>query len=198
VLILRDVLGYRASEVASMLDSTEESVTSALKRARTAIKDSTPSRSATKPADSPAETRLAERLTSAYQAGDVATIIALFTEDAWLRMPPVPLEYQGLELIGEFLRVVAFREGRTYTLVPARVNRQLAFESFLPGATEPNDLLVLTLTAEAGLIAGASGGSGVRIAAMTRFAPGTARVAAMPGLGAVFAPGARPASSVSQ
>jgi RNA polymerase sigma-70 factor (TIGR02960 family) len=161
-LLLRDVLGYSAREAAGVLGGTEESVTSALKRARTAIKDATSASCQTKQATSSIETHLAERLTSAYQAGDVPAIIALFAEDAWLRMPPVPLEYQGRELIGEFLRVVAFRDGRTYRLVRTRANGQLAFESYLPGTAEPNDLLVLALTA---------GPDGARISAMTRFRP---------------------------
>jgi RNA polymerase sigma-70 factor (ECF subfamily) len=87
---------------------------------------------------------------------------SLFTEDAWLRMPPMPLEYRGRGLIGEFLRAVAFRDGRTYRLVPVRMNGQLAFESFLPGATAANDLLVLDVsTADPDAL----------IAAMTRFPP---------------------------
>ncbi len=112
VLLLRDLLGFSAREAAAILGGTQASVTSALKRARTAIKGSTASPCITKPGDAPAGADLAERLTSAYQAGDVAAIIALFTDDAWLRMPPVPLEYQGRELIGQFLRSVAFRDAR--------------------------------------------------------------------------------------
>jgi RNA polymerase sigma-70 factor (ECF subfamily) len=104
-------------------------------------------------------------------------------------MPPVPLEYQGRELIGQFLRAVAFRDGRTYTLVRARVNRQPAFQSFLPGAAGPNDLLVLTLAPGPGVRAAAEGRSAARIAAMTRFAPAAARAAALPGLDGVFARG---------
>ena len=53
------------------------------------------------------------------------------TDDAWLRMPPVPLEYQGPELIGEFFATVAFRDGRRYRLVPSRANGQPAFGIYL-------------------------------------------------------------------
>jgi hypothetical protein len=49
------------------------------------------------------------------------------TDDAWLRMPPVPLQYQGPEPIGEFLAAVAFRDGRRYRLVPSTANGQPAF-----------------------------------------------------------------------
>jgi|GEM_PF-4782624 len=66
------------------------------------------------------EKELIERLTQAYETGDVEGIIALFTDDAWLAMPPPPPEYQGRDMIGHFLAEIAFRGGRTYRLVPAR------------------------------------------------------------------------------
>ena len=161
VLLLRDVLGFPAREAAGVLGVTEESVTSALKRARAALRagpSGLPPRAAAPPAGTAAEQALAERLTAAYDRGDVAAIIALFSDDAWLRMPPVPLEYQGRDLIGQFLAAVAFRDGRTYRLSFTRANGQLAFESWLPGAASPNDLVVLTL-------------SGAQVSAMTRFPP---------------------------
>ena len=159
VLLLRDVLGYPAREAAGILGVTEESVTSALKRARAALRAAAPDDA---PAPGPqAEKLLAQRLTAAYERGDVAALVALFSDDAWLRMPPMPLEYQGRELIGLFLRTVAFRDGRTYRLESSRANGQPAFESYLPGAGKPNDLLVLTLAA------GPAGAC--QITAMTRF-----------------------------
>jgi RNA polymerase sigma-70 factor (TIGR02960 family) len=161
VLILRDVLGYPASEAADILGVTEESVTSALKRARAAVRAGLPE-CAEPPAapDSAAEKQLIERLTIAYEDGDVAAIIALFTDDAWLAMPPLPLEYQGRDLIGAFLAKIAFRDGRMYRLAPTRANGQLAFGAYLRDdpahAAQANGLLVLTLR-------------GDRIQAMTRF-----------------------------
>jgi RNA polymerase sigma-70 factor (TIGR02960 family) len=161
VLILRDVLGFAAGEAARILGSTEESVTSALKRARTALRDGRPAgEQPPPPPGSASEKELAERLTRAYETGDIDGIIALFTDDAWLTMPPVPLEYQGCDLIGRFLAEIAFRDGRTYRLIAARANGQLAFGAYLrgppAGAAQANGLLVLTLT-------------GSRIRAMTRF-----------------------------
>ncbi len=163
VLILRDVLGFRASETASMLDSTEESVTSALKRARAALGRQLPAAAGQDPPpppDSAAERELIARLTRAYDAGDVDGIVALLTDDVQLRMPPVPLEYQGRELAARFLTVVAFRQGRTYRLVATRANGQPAFGSYvrdpLTGVAHANGLLVFTL-------------AGDRISAITRF-----------------------------
>jgi RNA polymerase sigma-70 factor (TIGR02960 family) len=161
VLILRDVLGFTASEAARILGSTEESVTSALKRARGTLRHGRPDGAQPPaPRGSASERQLAERLTRAYEIGDIDGIIALFTDDAWLTMPPLPLEYQGRDLIGRFLAEIAFRDGRTYRLIATRANGQLAFGAYLNGpradATQANGLLVLTLT-------------GSRIRAMTRF-----------------------------
>jgi RNA polymerase sigma-70 factor (ECF subfamily) len=164
VLILRDVLGFTASEAARILGSTEESVSSALKRARATLRqdDAGPAEPPAAP-ESAREKQLIERLTRAYEAGDVDGIIALFTDDAWLTMPPAPLEYQGRDPIAGFLTAIAFRDGRTYRLVPTRANGQLAFGAYLhapkPGDERANGLLVLTL-------------SGDRIQAMTRFTSG--------------------------
>jgi RNA polymerase sigma-70 factor (TIGR02960 family) len=161
VLILRDVLGFAAGEAARILGSTEESVTSALKRARGTLRHGPPAGAQPQPPPGSAgEKELIERLTRAYETGDVDGIIALFTDDAWLTMPPFPLEYQGREVIGRFLAAIAFRDGRTYRLIATRANGQLAFGAYLHGpraeAAQANGLLVLTLT-------------GSRIRAMTRF-----------------------------
>ena len=161
VLILRDVLGFHATEVASMLDTTEESVTSALKRARASLSRAPDLRAVGAPApDSPQERELVQRLTVAYVAGDVDGIVALLTEDVWLRMPPVPLEYHGRDLAERFFRAVAFREGRDFRTLPARANGQPALGVYMrdpaTGVYRANGVLVLTL-------------SGDRISAITRF-----------------------------
>ena len=132
-LILRDVLDFPASEVAGMLDTTEQSVTSALKRARATLTRELPSadQEPPPPPNSPAERELVARLVAAFEAADVDGIVALMTQDAWMRMPPVPLEYQGRELIGEFFATVAFRQARRYRLVPTRANGQPAFAVYL-------------------------------------------------------------------
>lgn len=89
-VLLRDVLGFRASEAARILDVSEESVTSALKRARAALERH---RSSAPPPGSPAERELVERLTAAFESADVDAIIAMMTEDAWLTMAPLPLDH---------------------------------------------------------------------------------------------------------
>jgi len=165
VLILRDVLGFRASEAAVMLDTTEESVSSALKRARAGLRDRPGP--APPPPGSPAEQDLVARLTRAFEAGQVADLVALMTGDVWLRMPPVPLEYQGRELAARFLGAVS--RGRRYRLVPTRANGQPAFGCYAvdpaDGRAHANGLLVATL-------------AGPRISALTRFESGV-----LPGFG---------------
>ena len=163
VLILRDVLGFRAAEVSSMLQSSEESVTSALKRARATLQRELPrddERPGPPPPGSAAERELVARLTEAYGAGDVDSIVALLTEDVRLAMPPVPLEYAGRELAAQFLTAVAFRQGRRYRLVATRANCQPAFGAYVrdprAGISHANGLLVFTL-------------AGNRISGITRF-----------------------------
>jgi RNA polymerase sigma-70 factor (TIGR02960 family) len=161
VLVLRDVLGYHAREVADMLDATEESVSSALKRARGALhRRLTADREPAPPPGSPAEQAVVARLARALEANDVDGVVALLTDDVWLTMPPIPLEYQGRELAARFHAAVTFRHGHGYRVVPTRANGQPAFGVYLrdPHAEllHANGLLVLTL-------------AGDRISAMTRF-----------------------------
>jgi RNA polymerase sigma-70 factor (ECF subfamily) len=133
VLVLRDVLGYRAAEVAAMLETSEPAVNSALQRARAAL-EAAPERPAggTVP-DSPAQRRLLDRFAEAFEVGDVDTVLALLSEDAWIRMPPEPLEYNGRPAIGEFLRTrPLWREGERVRLVPTRANCQPAFAYYMP------------------------------------------------------------------
>jgi RNA polymerase sigma-70 factor (TIGR02960 family) len=147
-LILRDVLGYHAREVADMLDSSVESVTSALKRARAALQP-TGERPSPPAADSPAEQALAAKLTRAYQSGDVDTLIALLTDDVLLSMPPMPLEYHGRDAVAGFFGSL-FRVGRLFDVVPTRANGQPAFGTYLRatggGIRHGTGLDVLTLT----------------------------------------------------
>jgi len=151
VLILRDVLGFRASEAAGILDSTEESVTSALKRARAALQyQRERSADRTPPVPGSAQEReLVQRFTQAYEAGDVHAVVALLTDDAWLIMPPVPMQYQGRELAARFLSATGFQPGRRARLVPVRANGQPAFGLYIRDPHAPvayaNGILVLTL-----------------------------------------------------
>jgi RNA polymerase sigma-70 factor (ECF subfamily) len=155
VLILRDVLGFPTSQVAGILDSSEDSAASALKRARAAMRDQSPP-AAARPLpprpDSPGERDLVDRFTRAYQAGDVAGVVALLTEDIAVTMPPLPLEYHGREPVAGFLAATGLRPGRRTRIVPTRANGQPAFGLYArdpqAGIFHAAGMLVLTLTGD--------------------------------------------------
>jgi RNA polymerase sigma-70 factor (TIGR02960 family) len=162
VLILREVLGYHANEVAEMLDSTVESVNSALKRARVTLQRSLPPTGEHDPPpapDSPAEQALIAKFVRAYESGDVDALVTLLTADVAVSMPPVALEWQGRDIVARFYASV-FGRGPTYDLVPTRANGQLAFGAYhrapAGGTRHGAGLLVLTV-------------AGDRISALTRF-----------------------------
>jgi RNA polymerase sigma-70 factor (ECF subfamily) len=132
VLILRDVLDFSAREVAALLGTTEQSVTSALKRARATLAREMPREDRPPPPpNSAVEQALLAKLVRAFEECDVDRLVALMTDDVWVRMPPVPLEYQGRELVKRFFATVAFRPGRRYRLVATRGNHQPAFAVYL-------------------------------------------------------------------
>jgi RNA polymerase sigma-70 factor (ECF subfamily) len=134
VLILRDVLGYPAAEVAEILDTTLGSVTSALKRARATLHHRLGTDAPTPPPPapgSPEERTLVDRLTRAYETGDVDALVALLADDVAVTMPPVPLEYHGIAAAAAFQSTVTFRDGRTYRLIETRANGQLAFGAYV-------------------------------------------------------------------
>jgi RNA polymerase sigma-70 factor (TIGR02960 family) len=151
VLVLRDALGFRAGEVAEMLDTTEPSVNSLLHRARGAFESRLPAsgRERAPLPDSKLERDLVGRFAEAVEAGDVDGMVALLTDDAWLTMPPEPWEYQGPTAIGVFLLDREARRGARLRLVPTRANGQPAFACYLPSAeseiARPHALFVLTL-----------------------------------------------------
>ncbi len=131
--MLRDVLGYHAAEVAQMLDATQESVQSALKRARATV-DSHLADSSHRPAcqpDTAAEHRLVARLTDALERADLDALIELLVTDVRVSMPPAMLEYRGIEAAQRFFAAATFRPGRTYRVVPTRANGQPALGVYL-------------------------------------------------------------------
>jgi RNA polymerase sigma-70 factor (TIGR02960 family) len=127
VLILRDVLGYHAAEVAEMLDATTESVTSALKRARATIEadETLAERRAQLPAPaegSPEERRLIAAYVDAFTTHDVDKLVAILSEDVWLKMPPLPFEYHGRDAAIGFFESVVHPQDRKIRMVHTRAN----------------------------------------------------------------------------
>jgi RNA polymerase sigma-70 factor (TIGR02960 family) len=163
VLVLRDVLGFRAGEVAEMLETSEPSVNSLLRRARAAFETRLPAagRERAPLPNSERERQIVGRLADAFEEGDIDGVVALLTDDASLTMPPEPYEYQGHAAIAAFLNDRAGRRGAPLRLVPTRANGQPAFGCYFPSPqteiARPYGLLVLTL-------------NGDQISAMTWFA----------------------------
>ena len=159
VLVLRDVLGFPAAEVAEILDTTTTSVNSTLVRARNGFRpertpDTVPLPRSRREAD------VVDRFVDAFHRGDVELVVALLTDDARLSMPPEPIECHGPRAIAAFLQERGFW-GPELTLVPTRANGQPAFGYYRPDPARPvaraGGLIVLTL-------------AGDRIAHLTRFA----------------------------
>ena len=98
------------------------------------------------------------KFVSAYESADIDALVALLTDDVFVSMPPLPLEYEGRDIVARFCASM-FDAGRRFDLVPTRANGQPAFGAYLHAATGDSHgtgLFVLTLT-------------GDRICALTRF-----------------------------
>jgi RNA polymerase sigma-70 factor (ECF subfamily) len=152
-LVLREVLGFRTSEVAEMLETSEASVKGALQRARATLDERLPAggREGWPLPGSVRERELVRRFTAAVEQGDTPGLISLLTDDAWLTMPPQPYEYQGGEAIARFIaRERGDRRGANLLLVPTRANGQPAFGCYLPDPHAPiaraYGLMVLSLS----------------------------------------------------
>ncbi len=161
VLILRDVLGFHASEVAEMLEVTIPSVNSALQRARASLQRRQQPAAGHQPppaAGSPAEDAIVARFARAWQAADLDALVALLTDDVFIAMPPEPFGYEGRDAAARYW-ARQFGAGRRLDLVPTRANGQPAFAAYLrvpAGIRHATGFYVLTL-------------AGDRICAMTRF-----------------------------
>jgi RNA polymerase sigma-70 factor (ECF subfamily) len=135
VLLLRDVLSFRASEVAALLDMSVPAVNSALQRARATLRDGNgPARPSpeTAPADRRTMGTLLERYVRAWEAADVAGLVALLREDAVLTMPPMPT-VTGAGPIGDFLAGSILGSART-RLIETSANGGPAFGLYRSGA----------------------------------------------------------------
>jgi RNA polymerase sigma-70 factor (TIGR02960 family) len=158
VLILRDVLGFHASEVAGMLEVTVQSVNSALKRARASRQQPAAGHQPPPAAGSPAEDAIVAKFARAWESADLETLVALLTDDVFIAMPPEPFGYEGRDNVARYW-ARQFAAGRMFDLVPARANGQPAFGAYLrapAGIRHATGFYVLTL-------------AGDRICAMTRF-----------------------------
>ena len=158
-LVLRDVLGFSASEVAEMLESTPASVNSALQRARSRVEHLGGVPDHVPRVRSEDEAKTVDRFIDSFQQGDLEGVIALLSDDARFTMPPEPGELRGPRVIAEYLHSRGVW-GQDLKLVPTRANNQPAFGYYL---SDPNanvhratGIMVLTVRTE-------------QISAITRF-----------------------------
>src|SRR5689334_14368100 len=132
VLILRDVLGFRADEVADMLTTTVDSINSLLKRARAALQRRRPPVTDREPppkSQSPSEDAIVAKFVRAWESADLDALVTLFTDDVFVSMPPMPFEYEGRDLVRRFCASI-FRSGRRFDLVRTRANGQPALGAY--------------------------------------------------------------------
>jgi RNA polymerase sigma-70 factor (TIGR02960 family) len=164
-LVLRDVLGMRASEAAEILECSEGAVTSMLARARATLRSAAPDRNHVRAEDSPARRAVVDDFAAAFEAGDMRGMVALLTEDVRLTMPPAPLEYQGRRVVAEFIAAVCHTAAHPgWRLIATTANGQPAFGCYLRdrhgGIAHAHGLLVLDTLRTA---------TGVRVDGITRF-----------------------------
>jgi RNA polymerase sigma-70 factor (ECF subfamily) len=123
VLLLRDVLGFSAHEVAGMLTTTTGAVTSALQRARNTIDAGLPERSQQSTLRALGDARVRELVTrymEAWERGDVAAITAMLADDATFAMPPYDRWWRGSDVIA------AFAADPVHRYLPTHANGQPA------------------------------------------------------------------------
>jgi len=150
VLLLRDVLGFAAREVADLLETTVAAANSALQRARKIVAGLVPEKTqqATLASLGEEEQRdVVRRYVAAWEAGDVDAIVAMLADDAKYSMPPLPAWFEGHDGIRAFL--VEGPLTSRWRFLPALANGQLAFGTYLwdedQGAYVPGGLDLLTL-----------------------------------------------------
>ncbi|MFN8077914.1 MAG: RNA polymerase subunit sigma-70 [Kineosporiaceae bacterium] len=155
VVVLRDVLGYPAADAADLLGVSVDAANGALKRARATLADE-----ALPEPDVAEGSRTLDRLVDSFLAGRVDDVVELLTDDAWLRMPPLPAEYRGREAAREFLHATAGHRHGLVALVPVGCNRQPAWGEYVLDAVEGHRHLIGVLVADL---------RGSRVAALTHF-----------------------------
>jgi RNA polymerase sigma-70 factor, ECF subfamily len=134
VLILRDVLGFSAREVADALDATPASVDSALQRAHKTVDQRLPARSqqaTLRALGDDAQRAIVAEFIDAWERADVDAVVAMLTQDAAMTMPPIPSWYRGREAIAAFLSGRPLAGSLRWRSVPTRANGQLAFGLYI-------------------------------------------------------------------
>ena len=132
VLILRDVLGWRASEVAELLGASTIAVNSMLQRARAQLERVSAAEDEVREPADPDQRALLGRYAAAFEQADITSLTGLLRADAVLEMPPIPTWFRGREMIGRFL-AARFGEPDQFRMIRTAANGQPAVASYLRG-----------------------------------------------------------------
>jgi RNA polymerase sigma-70 factor (ECF subfamily) len=154
-LLLFEVLGFSAAEIATTMDTSTASVNSALQRARQTVAEKVPSVSQQQTLRQIDDTRLREIVadySAALERGDADALIALLTEDVTWSMPPLPHWYLGLEAVTDFAIQVPLTGCGSWRHIPTSANGQPALGCYLwddeAGAHLGWSITVMTLRGE--------------------------------------------------
>jgi RNA polymerase sigma-70 factor (ECF subfamily) len=132
-LILREVLGFSAKETADSLDTTPQSVNSALQRARATVEERLPEQSQQKTLRMLGDKQLralVERFTDAMQREDIPAVVSMLAKDAAWSMPPLASWYRGEDIPG-FLELGPLSRRWRWRYVPAHANGQVATAAYV-------------------------------------------------------------------
>jgi RNA polymerase sigma-70 factor, ECF subfamily len=152
VLILRDVLGFSAREVADALDSAPTAVDSVLQRARKSVEQRLPARSQQATLRALGDERLSQLVggyVDAWERADIDSVVAMLTQDARITMPPIPTWYRGRSAVAAFLAERVLDGNKAQRLLPVRANGAPAFGQYIWDAAKgrliPHGITVLSL-----------------------------------------------------
>ena len=134
VLILRDVLGWHAAEVADLLQISAVAVNSALQRARTALREAGLAEDDVREPGDPGRRAVVDKYAAAFENADVAALTRLLADDAVLEMPPSPTWFAGRAAIGRFFGTRVLRAPGDFLLTETAANGQPAFGAYRRGA----------------------------------------------------------------
>jgi RNA polymerase sigma-70 factor, ECF subfamily len=152
VLITREVLGFSAQETADLLETSVQSVNSALQRARKTVDEKLPAQSQQATLRALGDERLraiVDEYVAAWERSDVDAVVAMLAEDATLAMPPMPTWYAGREAVAGFLRRMPLSQELRWRVLPAPASGQVGLGYYLyseeSGTFLPHGVNVLTL-----------------------------------------------------
>jgi RNA polymerase sigma-70 factor (ECF subfamily) len=130
VLILREVVGLPAAEVALLLDTSTAAVNSMLQRARAHLTEAAPAEDAVTEPTQPDTRALIDRYTAAFENADLAELQRALLETVAVEMPPTPTWFHGRDAVAGFLGLRVFTRPGRLRMIPTRANGQPAVAEY--------------------------------------------------------------------